>query len=581
MAKKPTADNKTKPAKAKENPQGKPDAEADVKTDPKADLKQDPKADAKTDSEANAKSTAAAKSSAKDTKAVADSGPVHKVKGARATGIREELEELEEVGAFRLWLRAAVRQTPSWLVSMVFHMIILLVLAMLSLPEGITDDLRQLVVAPGEDQLDDLEELEDEPLEDLNLEVSTTTVPITSEVEPEDPDISPVDDMDAAAVSVELSEFGLEHAPKNDLLATVGAYTGSGLSGRGRAARKGLVGKYGGTAQSEKAVAAALKWLAEHQFPNGSWSFAHHMAPRCHGQCRNPGTLDKALNAATAMALLPFLGAGQTHKTGKYKTTVKSGLYFLVNQMKISPKGGSLFESGGSMYSHGLASIVLCEAYAMTKDKGLYVPAQQALNFICYAQDPVGGGWRYQPRQAGDTSVVGWQIMALKSGHMAYLQVPPLVVKKAFTFLDTVQSKSGAAYGYTTPGAGQATTAIGLLCRMYLGWKKDNPALNRGAEFISATGPSKSNMYYNYYATQVMRHWEGDMWKKWNAEMRDYLVKSQATKGHEEGSWFTGGRGDRGGRLYCTSMATMILEVYYRHMPIYRKQSTEEDFPLE
>jgi hypothetical protein len=216
----------------------------------------------------------------------------------------------------------------------------------------------------------------------------------------------------------------------------------------------------------------------------------------------------------------------------------------------------------------------------MTHDKGLHNPAQAAINFICYAQDPVGGGWRYNPRQPGDTSVVGWQIMALKSGHMAYLRVPPATVKKAFTYLDTVQSGSGAYYGYTGPGKGSATTAIGLLCRMYLGWKKDNAALERGVKFLSDTGPSKTNLYYDYYATQVCRHWEGDVWKKWNSVMRDHLVNTQAKGGHEEGSWyFKAGHADRAGRLYCTSMATMILEIYYRHLPIYRKQSTEEDFP--
>jgi hypothetical protein len=88
-------------------------------------------------------------------------------------------------------------------------------------------------------------------------------------------------------------------------------------------------------------------------------------------------------------------------------------------------------------------------------------------------------------------------------------------------------------------------------------------------------------MYYNYYATQVMAHWEGEEWKKWNGEMRDYLVNTQATQGHETGSWTFNSHWDsRGGRLYSTSLATMILEVYYRHMPIYRAQSVEEDFPL-
>jgi len=504
------------------------------------------------------------------------SDAAHKHHRSMAVGVREEMEERKELGAFHIWLRETVKNTPSWLVSMVFHMIVLLILALWTMPENVADEFRQLVASnTKEEELDELEELIDEQLEEIDVEVTSVEDVVQEEV-----NISPADDMEAAAVSVDLNDFGLDKAPRNDLLATAGAYYGSGLSGRGSGNRGALVRRAGGSAASEKAVAAALKWLAIHQMPDGGWCFDLTKVPSCRGQCRNSGNLDKARIGATAMAVLPFLGAGQTHVKGKYKATVRGGLYFLVNHMKVSDNGGSLHESGGNMYSHGLAAIALCEAYAMTQDKGLHNPSQAAINFICYAQDPVGGGWRYSPRQAGDTSVVGWQIMALKSGHMAYLRVPPITVKKAFAFLDSVQANSGASYGYTGPGRGQATSAIGLLCRMYLGWKKDEPALQRGAQTISKAGPHKSNMYYNYYATQVMRHVEGDMWKKWNGVMRDQLVNSQSKNGHETGSWFMGGghAGGRGGRLYFTSMATMVLEVYYRHMPIYGKGSIEEDF---
>ncbi|MCP4814006.1 MAG: hypothetical protein GY888_15985, partial [Planctomycetaceae bacterium] len=160
-------------------------------------------------------------------------------------------------------------------------------------------------------------------------------------------------------------------------------------------------------------------------------------------------------------------------------------------------------------------------------------------------------------------------------------QVPPNTIKGAYKFPDTVQGNSGATYGYTTPGAGDATTAVGLLCRMYLGWKKDEPALQRGVERLGNKGPIPNNMYFNYYATQVMRQHGGPLWDKWNVKMRDSLVDSQSKQGHMKGSWhMAGGHGSSGGRLYNTSMAAMILEVYYRHMPIYGKQATEEDFPL-
>ena len=126
-------------------------------------------------------------------------------------------------------------------------------------------------------------------------------------------------------------------------------------------------------------------------------------------------------------------------------------LYFLLNNMKFATAWATCSDAGGQMYSHGLASIALCEAYAMTNDQQFQQPAQLSLNFIVYAQDPVGGGWRYQPQQAGDTSVVGWQLMACKSGHMAYLKVPRRPFSAPVKFLDFVQRQWRSKYGYTVP----------------------------------------------------------------------------------------------------------------------------------
>lgn len=528
----------------------------------------------------------AAKPAAKPLKraapAVAAAAPAGKpsekpVKAAKPAEPDSEAEHEEEDESFS---KTLMLMLPSWLASMVVHMVGFLVLA-LWFNDGAAAQKRIEVVTAiaEEEELDQLDEPMDEPLldpMDVTVTEITNEAPVDSEM-----DISPATDLDAAAVAVDLTDFGIEKAPRNDLLATVGAYQGTGVEGRG-SGKAGLIARAGGNERSERAVALALKWLADHQMPDGGWSIDLTAVPQCRGQCRHSGSATKARLAATGLAILPFLGAGHTHKTGRYQQTVQRGLYYIVNNMKLSPQGGSMHEPDGNMYSHGICAIALCEAYAMTQDRALQNPAQAAINFIAYAQDPVGGGWRYQVRQPGDTSVVGWQIMALKSGHMAYLRVPPVTVKKAFDFLDSVQTNSGANYGYTGPGEGPATTAIGLLCRMYLGWKKDNPALQRGVKWLSNRGPSKNDFYYNYYATQVLRHWEGEEWVKWNNVMRDQLINTQAQKGHETGSWYEEGghSNERGGRLYCTAMATMILEVYYRHLPIYRSQSVDENFPL-
>ena len=221
----------------------------------------------------------------------------------------------------------------------------------------------------------------------------------------------------------------------------------------------------------------------------------------------------------------------------------------------------------------------------MTNASRLQGPAQLALNFITFAQDPVGGGWRYNPKQPGDTSVVGWQIMALKSGHMSYLMVPASTVRGASAFLDSVQVEGGIGYGYTAGASsyGNATSAIGLLCRMYLGWQHDNEKLTEGVKRIAASGPATDNAYFNYYAAQLLFQYtggEGELWETWNTQLRDFLVNAQAKEGHEKGSWFlSGGHGEAGGRLYNTAMCCMTLEVYYRHMPIYQRNAAQDSSP--
>lgn len=482
-------------------------------------------------------------------------------------------------------MQLVAHEAPAWSVSMIVHMLTLITMALVTVQEPTSYKAQHLIVTPPEEEK--LEELVDSNTEQpttLDENQRPESLAFDSRVEQERVDIESSDEPEAAPAAVDLADFGLEHVPKSDLMTMLGAYGGAGLSGRSLVTKSKLLEQEGGNESSEKAVLTSLKWLAAHQMPNGSWNFNHATCPTCLGQCRNTGTMVDAHNAATALALLPFLGGGNTHKTGRYKSTVQGGLSYLISHMRISPQGGALNEPGsGQMYSHGLAAVALCEAYALTHDKELLGPAQLALNFISYAQDPVGGGWRYEPHQAGDTSMVGWQLMALKSGYMANLRIPPLTIRRAYGYLDGVQSNEGSSYGYSKAGTGsEATTAIGLLCRMYLGWKKDNPALERGVKALSNSGPAGANMYYNYYATQVMRHWEGEEWANWNRQMRDQLVHAQAKQGHEEGSWFTGS-GDMGaatgGRLYCTAMATMILEVYYRHLPLYRSESVEQDFP--
>jgi hypothetical protein len=497
-----------------------------------------------------------------------------------------EIDEDQKRETLQEILHATIATSPAWLTSMVVHICILLLLGLWFLPE-VRKEIQNLVATSVEDTDD--EEIEEIPVEETvkDIEVETTETDFSQPVETDNVtdhvEISEFDEEPAPSVSVEVADIGAETLPTTDATSEVGSIGGRGLDGRGEAARKALVASGGGSAESEQAVALALAWLAQHQNPDGSWSWDHTKGP-CQGRCTQPGNItrgEKGDISATGLGLLPFLGAGQTHKAGKYQRTVYAALDYLVTHQKNDANGGSFMDEG-TMYGHGICSIAICEAYAMTNDRNLMVPAQNAVNFIVSAQDKVGGGWRYSPGQPGDTSVVGWQLMALKSAHMAYLNVPEATIQGISNFLNTVQTEGGYGYGYTAPGKMPGCSAIGLLCRMYLGWKKENPALLQGIEYLGEMGPSQQgNVYYNYYATQVMHHYGGEPWDKWNSVMRDFYVNSQSKNAYETGSWFFKGAdhgAERGGRHYMTCMCCMTLEVYYRHLPVYRKQSTDDDF---
>jgi hypothetical protein len=471
-----------------------------------------------------------------------------------------------------------IHKASSFLISLAVHTGLLVACAVLV---ARSDDERvpvSLEIAPAMEEPADVTQLDLVDAVDLldQADAAPSWAPETQLARtPNAPNVlSPFPGLEAGSLPSNPAQRTVDMDPRRFLLQT-GAPVGGGYEGRTQQRRALLVAQRGGTPASEDAVELGLAWLAAHQRQDGGWRLNHQEGP-CDGRCRNPGTFGTS-TGATALALLPFLGAGYTHEQGPYQEVVDRGLYYLTGRMLKTRHGGDLQE--GTMYAQGLATMTLCEALAMSGDEHLRIPAQEAINFICSAQHP-RGGWRYVPGQPGDTTVTGWQVMALKSGRLAGLYVPSPVTEMAKQFLNTVQDGGGAFYGYQPSDRKEpGTTSVGLLLRMYLGWTKKDERLQRGVNYLVNQGPSKNDMYFNYYATQVLHHFGGYPWQRWNEEMRDYLVARQAKEGHERGSWYLPDpHGAAGGRLYTTSMAIMILEVYYRHMPLYGSAAVEDAF---
>ena len=364
-------------------------------------------------------------------------------------------------------------------------------------------------------------------------------------------------------------------------------FLNSSFEGRSAKNRLATGAKNGSSGPSEEAVDAALAYLARHQQNNGSWTIRLIDGP-CKGQCDHGGEeLDPHDIAATGLALLCFLGRGHTLQEGEYSEQVSRGVYFLVQNLKSQSGRGTWLTTTNQrwMYEHGIATLALCEALQMKGDESLLAkPCQEAIAHIVHAQYH-DGSWGYLPNQPGDLSIMGWQVLALKSAHGAKLAVNAETIRNVDIFLKKHNRNDFMFYYRDQANKPTASmTSIGTLLRIFRGWSRTDPSIIKAVEYLSKEGPSTVDPYYNYYATQVLYQFGGKPWLDWNARLRDFLVSSQEKEGHMAGSWWfqtakatpAGIANETGGRLYVTAMTCLTLEVYYRYLPV--NEAVTDDF---
>ncbi|CAN5600715.1 hypothetical protein BH23PLA1_BH23PLA1_13160 [soil metagenome] len=365
----------------------------------------------------------------------------------------------------------------------------------------------------------------------------------------------------------------------------------------------------GASAESEQAVERALNWLDRPQDADGRWdagtarhadgtpakgedSFTSHCPPgdTCHGECY----YWEADTAVTGLSLLAFLGAGYTHTDGKYAGVVAKGLEFLLLSQK--PDGDLRGRSRAvGMYCHAVAALALCAAYALSGDPRLKDPVERAVAFTVKAQYPGGMAWRYAPAAEivrepnedrrgwnykphapiGDTSVLGWIVLVLKSAAVVGIDVPASASRGAQSWLERVALGDDDGLASYLPGQPETPTmtAEAWVCRQFLGIGAPGPASTEAARFLLENAPSSSeyNIYYWYYGTLAMYQNGGEAWLTWNDSVRDELVRRQHLRGHKAGSWDPDETpyGSKGGRIYTTALAALSLEVYYRYLRLY------------
>ncbi|MDO4582804.1 MAG: carboxypeptidase-like regulatory domain-containing protein [Planctomycetia bacterium] len=405
-----------------------------------------------------------------------------------------------------------------------------------------------------------------------------------------------------------------------DLKATVqklGTLEGKKIEGLGlyekrtREDRMEWIEEYGGNSESEKAVKEALEWLARHQCGRkgksfGSWGryclqrSDKRLACESRDTCCQDAMFLEGNDypmAFTGLAILAFQAGGHFYNNSHpYSENVLNGLAWMV---KNQQENGLLITPGlkkypGSpyhekfMYEHGIASFALAEACAVAKAMDLPVhkrfqtAMKKAIDFTVKTQH-LDGGWRYKVdvQEMSDTSVTGWQVLALKSAKEAGYQIPYKTLDKIGTFFN--RHTQGSETRYTTSMAGtEALTGIGMLVRQFLLNESDSEyvrvAGRRLADHAVTTWKvpdaedREPDFYIWYKGSLAMQQLGGRQWTRWNESIREELIRLQKKEGCERGSWdpYSDPWGEYGGRIYTTALGALSLQVYYRY-------ATEED----
>ncbi len=350
---------------------------------------------------------------------------------------------------------------------------------------------------------------------------------------------------------------------------------------------------YRGHRPIRRHVRAGLAWLARHQDEDGKWDcdrfMKHDVAPDA---CDGAGKAGYDVGV-TGLALLAFLGDGNTLRSGEHRDVVKKAVVWLRKQQEQGGRFGAQ-EAPDWIYGHAIATYAMVEAYDVSSYKLLIPSVQSALRFL-QAHRGDRAVWRYAAEDArGDLSVTGWAVLALQAAEAAGIQTDTEWRMVCDEWLGQVSDASGL-HGYTRRGelssrlpgdhirrfpvtSCEPLTAIGVMCRAMLGQAPTPGSVMDAAADrllskppVWSVGDGRADPYYWFWGSDAMRQVGGERWRRWRRALETAAVPNQRRPEQGEsaaGSWDpVGPWGEVGGRVCATALMTLALESSYRRIP--------------
>lgn len=309
-------------------------------------------------------------------------------------------------------------------------------------------------------------------------------------------------------------------------------------------------------------------WLVRHQGEDGNWSVLSPWDDPCWTQPGHRAGDPQGTVGTTALAILSFVSAGDSHRGGSTWEEIGAALAWLRERQG---RDGSFVAAATAEADRdqALATAALVELYGVSRDWTLKGPAQRAVD-VCL------DGVLDRVVDAPDPALGGWVLVALRHARLAALEVP---------------DDGFARLRATFPIAEEAGPTA-LLAHLWGGGSRRDPGARACAERLAAEAlrwePRAVDLQRWYLTTRALFEVGGRPWKAWRTALLDVLGGQQRPQVHSatpwgcgsgstpadppppmdcrEGSWDPiGAWGAHFGRAGTTALARLCLAVYDRY----------------
>lgn len=320
-------------------------------------------------------------------------------------------------------------------------------------------------------------------------------------------------------------------------------------------------------------------WVARHRAPDGGWD-----AVSLDSCCANGPRGFRV--GATSLALLGYLGEGETQQSGPYRDVVRDGLAWL--RVRQGDDGFVGDRTGqNAVFQHALAATSLSEAYGMTSSRALLPSAQSAVDALVALQRD-DGGFGEDGQTSPGVLLTTVACMALKSARMAEMRVDDAAWRSLAAWAErnsadphlTAEEIAALPFGSGHPR--RTAAACLFLARLLTGTPQDADGMDRLIDRVAADPPTEEGFeadepFSVYISTQAAFKAGGDafgggkrreVWKLWNEALKPAVVDALDPR-KDTCSYGSAPSSGPAGRFLTTCLANLCLDVYYRFSRVF------------